>query len=187
MSYWRRCLPFTVFILFLTACAPRGDAPVTGAQAAELPAAAPVAGSHDPPKTCPVTAPTDPAFTPPEPYPAQAPEGQFWHGTHALWTMLPQNGAWSALPLDPEGYVQKVFWWSESYFWADNPQPDLVVSGQRLDETAPPLKVSRTTNAFAEDIQSAMLVGVGFPTQGCWEITGQYGKAELSFVAWVGP
>ena len=32
----------------------------------------------------------------------------------------------------------------------------------------------------------AMLVGVDFPTTGCWEITGRYADAELSFVVWVG-
>jgi hypothetical protein len=31
------------------------------------------------------------------------------------------------------------------------------------------------------------MVGVDFPTLGCWEITGRYAEAELSFVVWVGP
>jgi hypothetical protein len=56
-----------------------------------------------------------------------------------------------------------------------------------LDAEAPPLSVSRATNAFAEDIQSAMLVGVDFPALGCWEITGRYADAQLRFVVWVAP
>jgi hypothetical protein len=32
-----------------------------------------------------------------------------------------------------------------------------------------------------------MLVGVDFPTLGCWKITGKYAGAELSFVIWVAP
>lgn len=56
-----------------------------------------------------------------------------------------------------------------------------------IDAIAPPLKVSKATNAFAADIQSTMLVGVDFPTLGCWEITGIYADAKLSFVVWVAP
>jgi hypothetical protein len=56
-----------------------------------------------------------------------------------------------------------------------------------LDAPAPPLIGSKGTNAYAGDIGSAMLVGVDFPTLGCWKITGQYADAELSFVVWVAP
>ena len=58
---------------------------------------------------------------------------------------------------------------------------------RRLDATAESFCTSHATNAFADDIQSAMLVGVGFPTLGCWEITGQYAGTQLSFVVWVAP
>jgi len=94
---------------------------------------------------------------------------------------------WSALPHNPEGYTQKVFWWRQGYSWKDEPEPQLSVTGRRLDTPAPPLNVSKATNAFAEDIQSAMLVGVDFPTLGCWEITGRIEGNELSFVVWVAP
>jgi hypothetical protein len=94
---------------------------------------------------------------------------------------------WAELPHNPEGYTQKVFWWREGYSWTEEPEPELSVIGQRLDDPAPPLNVSRATNAFAADIQSAMLVGVDFPTPGCWEISGRYAEAELSFVVWVEP
>lgn len=46
---------------------------------------------------------------------------------------------------------------------------------------------SSATNAFASDIGSAMLVGVGIPAAGCWQITGRIKGAELSFVVWVPP
>jgi hypothetical protein len=41
---------------------------------------------------------------------------------------------------------------------------------------------SAATNAFADDIGSAMLVGIGLPTAGCWEITGHLKGTQLSFV-----
>jgi hypothetical protein len=69
----------------------------------------------------------------------------------------------------------------------DEPKPDLAVTGQRLDAKAPPLIVSQATNAYASDIGFAMLVGVDFPTHGCWKVRGEYKKASLEFVVWVAP
>ncbi|MCI0553321.1 MAG: hypothetical protein L0287_20420 [Anaerolineae bacterium] len=143
--------------------------------------------SKDSPTDCPLTIPQDPLFTPPAPYSDLGFEGEFWYGSNSLWTAVPQNGVWAGLPHNPEGYTQKVFWWREGYVWTDEPEPDLIVTGERLDASAPPLIASKATNAYASDIGSAMLVGVDFPTLGCWKITGQYKKTELSFVVWVAP
>jgi hypothetical protein len=146
------------------------------------------AAADDIPTTCAVTRPSPPLFRPPAPYSRYAPSpDEFWHGTDALWTAVPSNGVWSGLPHNPEGYTQKVFWWRKGYSWTEEPQPHLMVTGRRLDALAPPLNVSGATNAFAADIGSAMLVGVDFPTLGCWEITGRYAGAELSFVVRVAP
>lgn len=142
---------------------------------------------HDPPANCPLTVPQDPPFTPPPPYSDLGFEGEFWYGANSLWTAIPQNGVWSGLPLNPEGYTQKVFWWREGYVWNEEPEPTLTVTGERLDASAPPLHVSKATNAYASDIGSAMLVGVDFPTLGCWKIIGHSKDAELSFVVWVAP
>jgi hypothetical protein len=142
----------------------------------------------DPPQNCPVTRPPDSGFNPPPPYPDVAPSSdEFWYGSRALWTAVPKSGVWSDLPLNSSGYTQKIFWWSEKFSIRDEPEPDLSVSGRRLDAQAAPLNVSRATNAFAGDIKTAMLVGVDFPTTGCWEITGDYKGAELSFVVWIAP
>jgi len=119
------------------------------------------------PFTCPVTFPPDPRFTPPSPYPEYPPGSEFWYGTESLWTALPGNGVWSALPHNPEGYTQKVFWWREGYSPWEEPEPQLSVVGRRLDSPAPPFNVSRATNAFGSDIGSAVLIGVDFPTLGC--------------------
>jgi hypothetical protein len=142
---------------------------------------------HDPPANCPLTVPQDPLFMPPAPYSDLGFEGEFWYGSNSLWTAVRQNGIWEALPHNPEGYTQKVFWWREGYTWNEEPEPDLIVTGERLDASASPLIASKATNAYAGDIGSAMLVGVDLPTLGCWKITGQYKEAELSFVIWVAP
>jgi hypothetical protein len=143
--------------------------------------------THDPPASCPVTTPQNPLFTPPSPYDSMGFEGEFWYGSNSLWTAVRQNGIWEALPHNPGGYTQKVFWWREGYVWNEEPEPTLIVTGERLDASAPPLIASKATNASAADIGSAMLVAVDLPTLGCWKITGNYADAELSFVVWVAP
>jgi hypothetical protein len=143
--------------------------------------------ASEPPGACPITSQPDPAFLPPAPYPQAELGDHFWYGASELWTSVPGSGVWAGLPLNPGGYTQKVFWWNEDYSWAEEPEPDLRVTGRRLDAPAGSLNVSRATNAYAADIGSAMLVGVDFPALGCWEITGRYREAELSFVVWVAP
>src|SRR6266508_690609 len=142
---------------------------------------------HDPPPSCPITVPQNPPFVPPSPYDSMGFKGEFWYGSNSLWTAVRQNGIWEALPHNPEGYTQKVFWWRDGYVWTEEPQPALTVTGERLDAPAPPLHASEATNAYAGDIGSAMLVGVDMPTLGCWKITGKYADTELSFVVWVAP
>jgi hypothetical protein len=189
-------LSFLIPISLLLGCAPNAAAQPAEARALENPAPEkPTAVSrleevvpHDPPVTCPVTLPQDPLFTAPEPYSPNSPfNSNFWYGSNALWTNLPKDGAWYGLPHNPSGYTQKMFWWREGYVWTEEPEPDLIVTGERLDALAPPLIVSRSTNAYADDIGSAMLVGVDFPALGCWKVTANYADAELSFVVWVAP
>jgi hypothetical protein len=141
-----------------------------------------------PPADCPVTIARNPSFEAPEPYSAIAPwKGIFWFGSDHLWTALPDDGVWAGLPLNPDGYTQKIMWWSTLYSLPDEPEPALVVSGRRLDGDAPALRFYGATNAMAEDIGEAMLTGVEFPTLGCWEVTGQYKKTGLTFVVWLAP
>jgi hypothetical protein len=85
------------------------------------------------------------------------------------------------------GYTHKVFWWRDGYVWNEEPEPDLNVTGERLDAEALSLKASKATNAYARDIGSAMLAGADFPTPGCWKITGRYAEEELSFIIWIAP
>jgi hypothetical protein len=165
---------------------PPTDLPDRGASNSADPAKSDVV-PHDPPASCPVTTPQNPLFTPPSPYDSMGFEGEFWYGSNSLWTAVRQNGIWEALPHNPGGYTQKVFWWREGYVWNEEPEPTLIVTGERLDASAPPLIASKATNASAADIGSAMLVGVDLPTLGCWKITGNYAHAELSFVVWVAP
>lgn len=179
---------FPLLTILILASLMAGCAATANAQAPEYVTPKSESVSENARAECPVTVPQDPPFTAPPPYSPNSPfESNFWYGSNSLWTDLPKDGVWYALPHNPEGYTQKIFWWREDYIWNEEPEPGLTVTGERLDTPAPPLSVSRATNAYADDIGSAMLVGVDFPTLGCWKITGNYADAELSFVVWVGP
>lgn len=146
------------------------------------------AAASIPPADCPVTTPEDGSFEAPEPYSPQAPwEGFFWYGSNSLWVALRQDGVWSRLPHDSHGYGQKIPWWREGYIWDEEPLPPLAVTGERLDAKSPPLEATRANGSYADDMGSAMMMGLNLPTLGCWRITGQYEDAELSFVVWVAP
>ena len=151
------------------------------------PTVTPAVVSKTPPADCPLTVPQNPPFVPPPPYDKLGFEGEFWYGSNALWTAVRQNGTWEALPHNPSGYTQKVFWWREGYSVGEEPEPAITLTAERLDGKAPSVKGSKGTNASASDIGSAMLTGVDLPTLGCWKITGKYGDEELSFVVWVAP
>lgn len=141
-----------------------------------------------PPADCPVTIAENASFQAPEPFSPTAPwKGLFWYGSERLWTALHADGVWAGLPDNTSGYTQKIMWWSDSYVLKDELEPALVVSGRRLDEKSEPLTFYGATNAMADDIGEAMLTGVDFPSLGCWKITGQYKKSELTFVVWLAP
>lgn len=133
--------------------------------------------------SCPVTHPPSRAFIPPSPYPSKPDDSNaFWFGTKKLWTVLDPGGTWRLQGSD-SGFTNKLFWWREDYDWRAEPQPQLIITGRRLDASAPPLRASRASNGYRkQDWKSFMVVGVDVPTAGCWEITGRYGSDELKFV-----
>ena len=159
--------------------APVSTARSSGTPAGDEPA---VAALHDS-GACPRTTAADSTFVAPAEQSTRLPSSsEFWFGSEALWTRLPADGTWSGLPTDGLGYGQKTFWWSTDFHLAEELQPALSVIGRRIDGKAPPLVAERATNASAADIGDAMLAGVVFPTKGCWEVTGSYRGAALTFV-----
>lgn len=133
--------------------------------------------------SCPVTQPPNPRFVPPARY-STVLTGRFWYGTPALWTMIGPDGTWEGLPYQGGAYSQKLLWWRMGYV-GQPPEPPLTVTGRRIDGSAAPLVASAASNGFEADLGSFMVVGIGIPAAGCWEITGHEAGTDLSFVIWV--
>jgi hypothetical protein len=145
------------------------------------PGVGPGIGSQTP--ACEVTKPVP--FAAPSPYLASPPAvyESVWFGSRALWTILDPDGeiwAQSALPRGSGGLTQKTFWWSADRTPQDDLVPAITVTGRRLDGPGT-FEFGPGTNASA-DLGPAMLVGVEFPTPGCWELTARYRDAALSYV-----
>lgn len=149
----------------------------------------PIGSDADPSagQACEVTRPIPP-FAAPSPH-LESPPPVYesdWFGSRALWTMLDRDGeiwAQSALPQGPGGLTQKTFWWSDDWSPQVEPEPPITVIGTRLDGTGT-FEAGRGTNASA-DFGTAMLVGVEIPSAGCWQLTGRYRDAVLSYVVWI--
>lgn len=160
----------------------------SGASADDAPVTTPASLGGDARSACALTIPPQPGFVPPPPYPAQPPPlyDAVWYGSAELWTMLNVNGeAWHDLPRHGGSLTQKTLWWREGYSAFEEPTPAISVTGRRLDGPAPIVQTDGPgTNGLRADIGAFMLVGVEIPTPGCWELTGRYGDAELSYVVW---
>ena len=131
--------------------------------------------------SCPVTRPPDPVFVPPAPYPDASSAHGFLLGTPKLWVLV-HAGPWRGLPRWPEGYREKIVWWSQGYNAKADPHPDISITGRRLDGDSPPM-LSGANGSWTD--HDFIMSGVNFPTEGCWEITGRFHGSEVKFVVQV--
>ena len=139
-----------------------------------------------PPSSCRVTVQSTPALFAPPPYPQSAPGfGNFWYGSQTLWTMLGEGGTWHGLPRHPNGFRQKVFWWSPGFDGRIEPRPQLSVVGRRLDGRESFIAGPATNARHADFGGWTILTGIDVPTAGCWELTGTYRNQSLTFVVWI--
>ncbi len=94
------------------------------------------------------------------------------HGNGKLWTTLPADGKVVITPEKDGALGWKFPWWRAVC-------GHLTITGRRLDGPAPPLRAHVPEGYGETGFQSS---GVYFPSEGCWEITGRVGDAELTFV-----
>jgi len=144
---------------------------------------------------CLPTLPPNPAFVPAIQYPPGGPvNGTFWYGTDALWTALSVDGKWK-MANRAKGIVltTKLVFRGRSFNWHREFEPQLVVTGKRLDGDAPSIAVTHAHAVFVKGDRPAgtmppgMMVGLDIPTSGCWELTAHYRGQTLTFVVSVEP
>lgn len=89
-----------------------------------------------------------------------------WHinADRTLWVYIPESGVWQT--------------GGEKAIWIRPAGTELVVSGQRLDAEAEPLRVDQPC-CYPTGFQ---VNGLDFPSAGCWEVTATAGEHELRFV-----
>jgi hypothetical protein len=124
------------------------------------------------PFTCPISEPG--GKQPPEVANLNKMDGL---GNDVLWVSLVM---WSEHPgtvevpnddhLQPDGRVIEMKW-----AWYRYVSGRLTITGQRLDAPAPPLEAVIPDGYGATGFQVS---GITFPTDGCWQITGQGGDAK---------
>jgi len=152
--------PFTflvALVLLLLLSAEAWDSPGLGAARA---ASTPVA--------CPVTYP-DGSSPPGE----QSSPNAYANKNKTIWVTISVTGE-MAVKREKDEWL-----WAPKVPWFRGVRGRLVLTGRRLDRSAPP--THSIVNSSYGDIgfQPASL---GFPSEGCWEITGSVGGEKLTFV-----
>lgn len=113
--------------------------------------------------------------------PGEAPGPEF-HGTGALWTVLPPDGIDKGGDAEPDGSTSQKYPW-----WTVGTTGQLTIQGRRLDAPAPPLRAWINSGApesgFAEVADGRFWASsINFLTEGCWQVAGTVGHASLTFV-----
>jgi hypothetical protein len=108
-----------------------------------------------------------------------------WHGSNELAALIPADGQWAGMGPD-RNYFDKFWWWRIGYVArGEEAQPDLTISATRTDGQALKVLITDATSGYGEN-WDAMLVGMEFPTEGCWKVTGSYQGHELQMTFRVG-
>jgi hypothetical protein len=105
-----------------------------------------------------------------------------------LWTVLPRDGVWrgsgGAGPHD-FAYGNKLPWGRTNPPFRRRDDP-LSVTGKRLDGPAPVFSETDESSGFGPDYSGeGIMGGIEIPVFGCWQITGHYKDADLTFTVWV--
>jgi hypothetical protein len=127
--------------------------------------------------TCPVTLPR--RDTPP------GEGGNFFESGTSHWKPTLSVGLWpdgtvvfqpdGPGSIEPDGSLSMKFpWWRGAGL-----RGKLTIHGRRLDAPAPPLRAYIPEGYGDTGFQATGLI---FPTEGCWEVTGQVADTRLTFV-----
>ncbi|MEM7430776.1 MAG: hypothetical protein AAF351_02435 [Pseudomonadota bacterium] len=138
-------------------------------------AAAHDATAQDSEFTCPVSIPKAQIMG------QKTPASGYWFGSDSLAALIPQDGRWHGV--GPErNFGNKLFWIAAGF--KPGMEAEFDVTGRLLDRKSSlePM-FDDATNARHDSFGGwAVLTWLGFPSTGCWEVTGSFKNYELTFV-----
>jgi hypothetical protein len=110
----------------------------------------------------------------------QARSSLSWFGSQSLAVAIPHSGIWHGM--GPENdFSDKLFWIADGF--KPGLESNFSLTGRHLQYDSFTPIISEATNARSVDFGgTAILVGVGFPVKGCWELTGTFQSKTLTFV-----
>ncbi len=108
------------------------------------------------------------------------PESESWYGSEALAVVLPSNGMWPTTG-DRARIAVKLFWWSSGF--KPGMESNLSIKIDNLSGGPNDAVASSPTNAHSDSLGGwTMLVGIDFPSLGCWQIAAEFLGQSLTFV-----
>jgi len=123
--------------------------------------------------SCPVTLPNGNR-------PPGQPRSVAWYGNGLLWAGVERDGTYTVAPdrVAADGAIGNKLLWVTTPPW-EKP----TISGERIDDAAPPLQVRRVnTGSFAGAENPSHMSPVAFTTAGCWRLTARLGDLSLVYV-----
>ena len=122
---------------------------------------------------CPVTLPNGNR-------PPGQPQKLSWYGNGRLWAGVRADGIRPVVRFDlgADGSI------GDKLTWVTTPRFERpAISGERIDETAPPLRVLGVNRgSFAGAADPSYMSAVSFPTAGCWRLRARVGDVSLVYV-----
>jgi hypothetical protein len=126
-----------------------------------------------PSPSCPVTRPNGRR-------PSGEPASPHWHGNGLLWASLETDGVYVVArgEVGADGSI------GNKLGWATTPATAYPrISGQRIDGTAPPLRVkSVNLGQSSNSTRPSFASAVAFPSAGCWRLTARVSDVSLVYV-----
>lgn len=95
-----------------------------------------------------------------------------------IWAGPLPEGGW---PPGGRLYSGRAVVKGQKTYWVRPQGTELAISGRRLDASAPPVE-AHIPCCYRTGFQ---IVGLFFPTEGCWEVTAKAGDSELRFITQV--
>ena len=131
---------------------------------------------------CPVTYPSDSPV-----YIEDDVGSHDWYGSKRLAALIPVNGNWYGMGPSRD-YGDKFWLWRSGYDARSEPKPKLRVVAIKPTEPGSRVEMIGGTNALDPfGFGDVMLMGLEFPSPGCWNLRVTYNNSEdLEFVLLVG-